>query len=363
MDAVTRSDAWRVAGLFAIEGRLTDLRSHDRGHIHRTFISTWQTEGGEVLFLHQRMNDHVFTDIPALMHNVELVTSHLQMHGASGDGGFQTLVLVPTRLGRSFLVDRSGPWRTYEYVENTESFDRCSGTEQAYQAALAFGHFQAQLTGLDVTRLRETIPHFYSSPHRMVQFEDALASDPRGRVARAAEEVRFVLARRDTIDVFESRLASGAIPLRVVHGDTKLNNVLFEIGTDRAVCVVDLDTCMPAWSLYDFGDLVRFTAATSSEDETDLDRVGTDLEIYRALGAGYLEATSSFLTEEEIELMPFAARLVTFTVGLRFLTDYLSGDTYFRTSRPDQNLDRTRVQFRMVRSMEAAASKMGLRRA
>ncbi|HJO25915.1 MAG TPA: aminoglycoside phosphotransferase family protein [Planctomycetota bacterium] len=359
MDPVTSSDAWRVAALFAIEGRLTSIEPHDRGHIHRTFISSWEEDNRRRRFLHQRMNDHVFTDIPALMHNVELVTSHLR---GKPDCGFQTLVLVPTRLGRAFLVDRSGPWRTYEYVESTESFDRCRSPEQAHQAALAFGHFQSQLTDLDINRLRETIPNFFSSPHRLVQFEDAMAGDPRGRVGGAAEEVRFALARRDMVDLFERRLTAGAFPRRVVHGDTKLNNVLFESGTDRAVCVVDLDTCMPAWSLYDFGDLVRFTAATSSEDETDLELAGVDLETYQALAQGYLAAASSFLTKEEVGLMPAAASLVTLTVGLRFLTDYLSGDSYFRTTREHQNLDRARVQFAMVRSLEEAAGKLGVGR-
>ncbi|MDP6954857.1 MAG: phosphotransferase, partial [Planctomycetota bacterium] len=353
----------RVAAMFAIDGQLTAIEPHDRGHIHRTFISTWEQEGGTRRFLHQRMNDHVFTDIPALMHNVELVTGHLKARAVRAERAFQTLALVPTRLGRPFLVDQSGPWRTYDYVENTESFDRCRGPQQAHQAALAFGHFQAELRELDVGHLRETIPNFFSSPQRLIQFEDALASDPRGRVGLAAEEVRFALARRDTVGIFEQRLESGAFPRRVVHGDTKLNNVLFENGTDRAVCVVDLDTCMPAWSLYDFGDLVRFTAALSSEDETDLDKVGVDLEIYRALGSGYLEATSSFLSAEEVALMPTAARLVTFTIGLRFLTDYLSGDTYFRTTREHQNLDRARVQFAQVRFLEKAAGKIDLRRA
>ena len=341
---------------FGIDGEHVDLRPHHRGHIHDTFISTWKQEEGERRYLHQRLNDKVFTDIPALMHNVRRVTDHLAERARSGlnGHGFHTLQLVPTRTGRSFLAATSGPWRTYEYVENTESYDQCASPEQAYDAALAFGDFQAQLIDIEVEQLRETIPAFFHSPTRLRRFEDTLASDPRSRAAIAEKEIRFARTRHPMVHVIDRQLKLGAIPLRVVHGDTKLNNVLFDRTTGKPVCIVDLDTCMPAYSLYDFGDLVRFTAATSSEDERDLERAGTDLALYRALVDGYREGTADLLTPLEVELMPFAARLVTFTIGLRFLTDFLAGDVYFKVAddRPEQNLDRARVQFRMVEFME-----------
>lgn len=348
---------------FAIEGELVGLEPHERGHIHDTFISSWRRGGQTRRFLHQRLNDKVFTDIPALMHNVRRVTRHLgaRLVSAEENDGFKTLKLVSTHLGRSFLVVKSGPWRTYEYIENTDTFDLCESTEQAFEAARAFGSFQAQLIDLDVEQLRETIPRFFSAPYRMRQLRDALDSDPQGRAAEAQAEIDFALEREETVGVFENRLRSGALPLRIVHGDTKLNNVLFDRDSGKAVCIVDLDTCMPAWSLYDFGDLVRFTAATSSEDETDLARVGTDMQLYHALVEGYLERAGDFLTREEIRLMPFAARLVTFTIGLRFLTDHLAGDVYFKVARPGHNLDRARVQFRMVEDMEQQARVMAVR--
>jgi len=243
-------------------------------------------------------------------------------------------------------------------VENTSSFDLCENPERAYEAARAFGDFQAQLIDLDVNELRETIPHFFSSTFRFTQFEDALDSDPRDRIQSADSEIQFAFARRAMTRVIEDHIKLGAFPRRIVHGDTKLNNVLFDNETGKAACIVDLDTCMPSYSLYDFGDLVRFTAATSSEDETDLARVGTNLELYRALVDGYLDSAGRFLTPIEVELMPFAARLVTFTIGLRFLTDYLSGDVYFKTERPLHNLERARVQFGMVKYMEACEKEM-----
>ena len=347
---------------FDIEGDLEDISVLDRGHIHNTFISTWRTGQLTQRFLHQQLNDRVFTDIPALMHNVKCVTRHLKERAREGldTNGFQTLELVRTRFGRSFLVTENGHWRTYNYVENTETFDRCSTPEQAFQAARAFGDFQAQLTDLGVGELRETIPHFFSSPFRILQFEDSLDSDPQSRAGGTAEEIRFVLARRKMVYVIEDHLTKGTFPTRIVHGDTKLNNVLFDRDSGKAVCIVDLDTCMPSYSLYDFGDLVRFTAATSKEDETELTEVGTDLELYRALVEGYLDRAGHFLTPLERELMPFAARLVTFTIGLRFLTDYLAGDVYFRVKHPLHNLQRARVQFRMVEFMEQHEEEMAI---
>ncbi len=345
---------------FAIPGQCTGLEPYERGHIHDTYISTWKRGEDSRRYLHQRINDKVFHDIPALMHNIERVTRHLgqKRPGEHHADGLRMLQLVPTKLGRSFLAAPSGPWRTYRYVEGTETFDRCESAEQAFAAARAFGEFQAELADLDVSDLRETIPGFFDPVHRMFQFRDALESDPRGRAASVETEIRFVLDHQPMTRVIEEHLNAGRIPRRIVHGDTKLNNVLFDSATGQAVCVVDLDTCMPAWSLYDFGDLVRFTAATSAEDETDLSLAGTDLCLYRALVDGYLETARHFLTPHEIELMPFAARLVTFALGVRFLTDHLAGDVYFKTSRPDHNLDRARVQLRMVQGMERLAESM-----
>jgi len=308
------------------------------------------------------MNDKVFQDIPAVMHNIETVSRHLRskMNGASTLDGFKVLDLVATRDERSYLMCSSGQWRTYNYIEGTSSRDHCSCPEQAFEAARAFGWFQSQLSDLDATCLRETLPRFFSTPHRFQQFEDALAEDPLNRAHDCLREIRFAQTRHEMVHEIDDLIAQGRIPIRTVHGDTKLNNVLFSNDTGRARCIVDLDTCMPGYALYDFGDLVRFTAATSDEDEQDLEKVGTDLTLYRELVAGYLQGTDGSLSPLEIERMPFAARLVTYTIGLRFLADHLAGDVYFKVNREGHNLDRARVQFAMVDHMERHAEDMAV---
>lgn len=344
---------------FAIAGELRGVEPHSRGHIHDTFISTWRQPGGVRRFLHQHLNEDVFTDIPSVMHNVVQVTQHLERKRHElGDDGFHTLRLVPASTGEPYLRVASGPWRTYEFVERTESFDLCKDTTHAYEAARAFGQFQARLFDLDPRALRETIPNFFSTPYRLQQLDAAAQLDSCQRVAAARAELEFVDARRNLARLIDKELRSGRMPARIVHGDTKLNNVLFEQGSARAVCIVDLDTCMPAYSLYDFGDLVRFTAATSAEDETDLDKAGTDLALYRALVEGYRDTAGKFLLPLEVTLMPYAAQLVTFTIGMRFLADFLNGDVYFKVTRPTHNLDRARVQFAMVRMMEQREREM-----
>lgn len=344
---------------FVIAGDLEAIESFHRGHIHDTYLSAWNQSGVTKRYLHQRLNEHVFQDLPGLMHNIERVIDHLGRKLAeSDDREFQVLSLIPTIDGGSWVKTDAGAWRTYEFIENTLSHDTCAGPAEAFEAAKAFGRFQFHLRDIDVDDLRETIPNFFSSPFRLRQFEEALAADPEDRAASVAREIRFVRDRMAMVDVIENHLRAGRFPKRIVHGDTKLNNVLFDADTGRAVSVVDLDTCMAGWTLYDFGDLVRFTAATSAEDEPDLDLAGMDLELYRALVSGFLEGAGATLTPLERELMPFAARLVTFTVGLRFLTDHIAGDTYFKISRPGHNLDRARVQFRMVEGMESLERAM-----
>ena len=355
-----------IAADFTIDGEFRSVRKFERGHIHDTFISSYVgSDGSERRYLHQRLNERVFRDVGALMNNVERVTQHLRTQyrhpaGSNGTepGRMHALELVPARDGASHVRRPSGVWRTYGFIEDTRSHDLCEGPEQAYRAARAFGRFQADLADLDVTGLRMTIPSFFSSRHRLRQLEEAAARDRAGRLAAVKSELDFVAARSDMVDVIEAALRIGRFPRRVVHGDTKLNNVLFSERSGEAVCVVDLDTCMPAYSLYDFGDLVRFTAAASREDEADLSLVGTDLERYRAIVDGYLDGAAAFLSDDELRLMAFSARLVTFTIGLRFLADHLNGDEYFKIGRPGHNLDRARVQFAMVASMERQRDAM-----
>ncbi len=351
------ADLSDVLSRFRIAGTCRDVAPHRRGHIHDTFVSTWTTGDGEARYLHQRINERVFADVPALMRNVERVTRHLAGDEAP-ETGLRSLRLVPASDGGAFVRAPSGAWRTYHFIDRTTSVDRPRDEAQAYEAARAFGRFQRRLSDLDPDALDETIPRFFDAEHRLRQLEAAAAADVAGRVGDAARELRFVRERADLASIVEDHLRAGRLPRRVVHGDTKLNNVLFDADSGRAVCVVDLDTCMPAWAPYDFGDLVRFTAATCAEDETDLDRAGVDLALYRAIAEGYVEGTGAFLTPLEHELLPVAARLVTFTIGVRFLADHLAGDAYFKVERPGQNLDRARVQLRMVLRMEEETDAM-----
>ncbi|MAG58574.1 MAG: mucin desulfatase [Planctomycetes bacterium] len=359
MSVCSPESAQDAVKYFAIEGDLRSLTPFHRGHIHDTYISAWETDGAIRRYLHQRLNRHVFQDIAGLMHNIEHVVAHLERKLANSDEpDFRVLRLIPTVDGDTWSANESGAWRTYEYIENTIAHDACEGTDEAYQAARAFGRFQYHLRDLDVEALHETIPNFFSSPFRLRQLQEAIAQDKADRVSEVEPEIRFVRERLEMVDVIDDHLRKGSFPRRIVHGDTKLNNVLFDRDTGRAVSVVDLDTCMAGWTLYDFGDLVRFTAASCAEDEPDLGRAGVNLDLYRALVDGYLEGSDGTLTAVERELMPFAARLVTFTLGLRFLADHLAGDTYFKVARDGHNLDRARVQFRMVERMEELESSM-----
>ena len=332
-----------------------------------TWISTWRDEGGaEHRYLHQRINEHVFGDVAGLMHNVEAVTRRLAEVEAATH--YEALRLVWTRTGEHWLRADDGPWRTYHFVENTEAFDRCSGPDQAYEVARIFGWFQHGLEALDSNELVETIPGFFSPGLRLRQLDEAVAGAAavsertgRDRVAGfdgCADALAFVAERRGLVELFEGHYASGRFPARVVHGDTKLNNVLFDLTTGDARAVVDLDTAMPGFLLYDFGDMVRFTAATSAEDETDLSKAGTDLAVYRALRDGYLDCAADSLTALERELLPQAGPLVTLVIGMRFLADHLAGDVYFGATREGHNLDRARVQFAQVACMERMADDM-----
>jgi Ser/Thr protein kinase RdoA (MazF antagonist) len=348
----TPDDLRNAVTAFAIEGSLTGIEPLHRGHIHDTFVSTWSTAGGLRQYLHQRINDNVFRDVDGLMHNVARITRHLADTSSTAASDLVALELVTTRAGAPYLRWHDGPWRTYHYIANTLSHDRPEDPAMAFEAARAFGDFLARLESLPARELCETIPRFFSSPYRLEQLDAARARDVAGRVRSAKQELAFVDARRHLVPIMEDGLASGHLPARIVHGDTKLNNVLFDCDTGRPRCIVDLDTCMPGYALYDFGDLVRFTAATAAEDERDLTRVDVDLELYRALSEGYLAGAGSALTPNERALMPTAARLVTLTIGMRFLADYLAGDVYFKTESDDHNLARARVQLGLVRAME-----------
>lgn len=356
MTSPTAHDPAAIVGRFDLPGALLSVAPYGSGHINDTFAVTMDEGASKRRYVLQRINHHVFRQPDQLMENVERVCAHTQRklrEAGVTDAQRRALRLLPTRTSRAWHVDEDGNrWRCYDFIENATGHDVVTSPRQAHQAARAFGAFQALLADLPGTRLHETIPHFHDTPARFRNFQAALARNSHGRAAEAAAEIEFALARESEVSVVTDALRRGEIPERVTHNDTKLNNVLLDDSTQEGLCVIDLDTVMPGSALYDFGDLVRTSTSPAAEDETDLGKVTMQLPMFEALAQGYLSSAKGFLTPREKELLPFAGKLITFEIGLRFLTDWLEGDTYFKIKRPRHNLDRLRTQFRLVASIE-----------
>jgi Ser/Thr protein kinase RdoA (MazF antagonist) len=350
------SRARLAATHFEIAGELVAIAPYGSGHINDTYCAVFQMETERRRFILQRINRNVFKTPAALMENIQRVTAHLAAKVAGQpDSGRLVLALIPTRDNRPFHVDDDGNyWRAYRFIERARTFDTVETTEQAYQAARAFGQFQQMLVDLPMPRLHDTIPGFHDTPRRLAMFEQAVAADAAGRVALAGAEIEFALARRAVAGV----LLEAGLPERVIHNDTKFNNVMFDDATGRGICVIDLDTVMPGLALYDFGDMVRTATSPAQEDELDLTRVTMQFSMFEALVRGYLSTAGGFLSKAEKQLMAIAGKVITYEQGLRFLTDYLAGDTYYKVARDGHNLDRCRTQFRLIESIEAQEAEM-----
>jgi hypothetical protein len=350
-----------VAAAFQCAGTCSGAAPYGSGHINDTFRATYDLNGRDVHYIHQRVNKNIFKNVPELMENIGQVTRHQRRKfetSGAGEIDRRVLTLVPAKDGRDYHVDAAGDfWRTYIFIEGAVGIDVVQNTRQAYESAKAFGEFQCQLADLP-GRLHETIPDFHHTRSRFNVLKEAIAADLHGRAADVQAEIEFALRREEIVDVVVDGMASGEIPERVTHNDTKLNNVLIDNKTGKGMCVIDLDTVMPGSVLYDFGDIIRTTTNTAPEDERDLSLVEMKLNYFEALVKGYLEAAAGFLVPAERELLPFSGRLITFEIGLRFLTDYLQGDVYFKTRRAGQNIDRCRKQFKMVESMERQMDAM-----
>jgi Ser/Thr protein kinase RdoA (MazF antagonist) len=346
---------------FALDGECVEVVPLKRGHIHDTLVGTWRTREGLLRIVHQRINTHVFRDPALLMRNWLRVTEHVRaelVRAATPDVERRCLRAIPAKSGAPVHSDASGAvWRAFAFIEGARSVDVPESPAQAQEAARAFGAFAAQLRGLDPATVAESIPHFHDFAHRLANLEGAIAADAHGRAAGAAEDVER--ARRLAGEVQEALAREGAasLPLRVVHNDCKLNNVLFDERTSEGLCVIDLDTVMPGSVLADFGDLVRTAACPAPEDEPDLARVRVDARLYEALVRGYRAGTGGLLTPVEIALLPLAGPLIALETGVRFLTDHLSGDVYFRIHRPGHNLDRARVQLRLTEQLLAGVDE------
>ncbi len=348
-------DVPAIASQFDLPGALLSAEPYGTGHINDTYVVAQDDGGRPVRFIVQRINHDVFRTPIALMGNVGRVTRHLrQRMAAFGAEGIdrRILTLVPTRDGNDYHQDDDGNvWRTFVFIEGARSHETIKSENQAYQTAKAFGHFQSLLADLPDPRLHETIPDFHHSRRRFDVLAEAVADDPLGRVARAEPEIEFAFRHEPIVDELLGLHAAGDIPERVTHNDTKLNNVMIDDVSGEGICVIDLDTVMPGLTLYDFGDMVRSATSPAEEDERDLSKVTMRMSMFEALASGYLASLGDVLNPVEKERLPFAGRLITFECGIRFLTDYLVGDLYFKVHRDGHNLDRARTQFKLVESI------------
>ena len=344
-----------IAAAFPCQGIYLGDEPCGSGHINDTYKAFYSVDGQEVHYIHQRINHNIFKDVPALMDNIGRVTRHQRKkfsEAGAGDWDRRVLTLIPTVDGQDYYLDRAGNyWRTYLFIEGAVGIDVIENTDQAYETARTFGEFQCQLADLS-GRLNDTIPNFHHTRSRFDVLIQAIKEDAYDRAVNVQAEIAFAKEREEIVDVVIDLMASGDMPERVTHNDTKLNNVLIDYETGKGMCVIDLDTVMPGCVLYDFGDMIRTTTNQAEEDEADLSKVDMNIDYFEALVKGYLETASGFLTKKERELLAFSGKLITFEIGLRFLTDYLQGDTYFKTHRERQNIDRCRKQFKMVQSME-----------
>lgn len=328
------------------------------GHINDTYLL--EGEDPQQKYLLQRINHEVFRNVEGLMQNMHLVTTHLKRKlSVAKDGHFTTVSIIPTRQGKLYHQDEKGNyWRVQTFIPNSTTYDTVTTEAQAFEAGYAFGKFQHLLRDIPVVSLKETIPDFHNMAYRFRNFAAAIEKDPLGRKASVMEEIRFALNRKQVMENLYAHVSQGDVPLRITHNDTKFNNVLLDKDTHHAICIIDLDTVMPGVAWYDFGDSVRTIVNTAEEDEKDLEKIEVNLSLFEAFTKGYLQETSSLLTELEIDQMAFSAHYMTFIMGIRFLTDYLEGDVYYKTKHEHHNLQRCRAQFRLVSQMEAHADEM-----
>ncbi len=330
---------------FALSGTPVSCEPYGNGHINGTQLVVCDNGAKYIL---QRINTSVFREPIPLMRNIELVTAHLRRTVSDPRG---VLNLVPTHDGMHYAVENGAYWRVYDLVYDSVCYQ--AATEALfYETAVAFGRFQNQLNDFPAELLAETIPHFHDTPARYAALVHAVEENASGRRASVEPEIEFALGKEAFTHTLTDLQASGDLPLRVTHNDTKINNVLFDATTHKALCIVDLDTVMPGLSVNDFGDAIRFGASTAAEDERDLSRVHFDLDLFETYVRGYLSTCGKSLTQAELDMLPVGAKMMTLECGMRFLADHIAGDVYFHISRENQNLDRARTQFQLVREMD-----------
>ena len=344
-------DMVNIFELFNIDGNPVSVTPYGNGHINQTFLAATEKKR----YILQKINNNIFRDVEGLMNNIYLVGEYLAERDPDPR---HVLRPLPTKEGAYYAKADDTYWRLYNFIEDSICLDAVETAADFEMSAVAFGDFQKRLSGFDASQLVETIPHFHDTPDRYRIFREALAADPLGRAKDCKEEIEFALAHEEFAGTMTGMLARGELPLRVTHNDTKLNNVLLDAQERKPLCVIDLDTVMPGLAANDFGDSIRFGATTGAEDEKDLSKVNFSVELYTAYTRGFMSACGGSLTENEINTLHLGAILMTLECGVRFLTDHILGDTYFRIHRENHNLDRCRTQFKLVSDMEARIDEM-----
>lgn len=345
---------------FKAEGTYLMGEPYGSGHIHDTFrIKTAEADRDDYIL--QRLNNKIFKNIPELQNNIERVTVHLKEKLSRIPGANikrECLALIPSSDGKSWLLDNNGNyWRLYIFISDHRSYNIVDSTDKAYEGGKAIGRFQAMLADMPGGPLFETIPKFHDIENRLRILEEKIKEDPAGRVKELEYEIKEYLSRGEEMKTILRLGREGKIPLRITHNDTKFNNILLD-ENDKALCVIDLDTVMPGYVHYDFGDAIRTVTNTAAEDEKDLSKVEMNIDLFEAYAKGYLSETGKTLNSTEIEYLAFAPKLITYTIGVRFLTDYIDGDNYFKIHHPLHNLQRTRAQLKLVMSMERQYEEM-----
>ena len=351
-----------IINRFEFSGSLVECRVFGSGHINTTYLLTFDDCGKTNKYILQQVNPNVFKNIDSLMDNIFKVTSYLrnEIRSCGGDENREALHYIKTRDGKNYYIAEDGSYfRSYVFVENSVTYNSVDNPDLFKASGVAFGRFQRLLSAFPAESLFETIPDFHNTEKRFqTEFLPALAADVSGRAASCENEIEFVKARHNYCSRLVDLQAQGKIPTRVTHNDTKLNNVLFDKDSGSAICVIDLDTVMPGLALYDFGDSIRFGANTAAEDEADLSKVSINLDYFRAYAEGFLSEAGHSLNETEKSNLAFASLLMTFECGMRFLTDYLNGDVYFKTEYPEHNLVRAKNQLALVADMEKHLPEM-----
>lgn len=347
-----------VIAAFPFSGDLLSCEQFGNGHINDTFLVTMKLGPRYIL---QRINHEIFKKPWEKMENMMNVCNFLRdkITAAGGDPARETLTVLKTRSGESYYKDSIGSyWSVTHFIEGTETFDLPESKDDFMQSGAGYGRFQRLLSDYPADTLFETIPKFHDLPDRFEKFKTAVLNDVAGRASKVREEIDFILARESDCNILKDLHKAGKMPLRVTHNDTKLNNIMFDSKTRKAICVIDLDTVMPGYLVLDFGDSIRFGAATSVEDEPDLSKMNFDIELFEAYAKGFIGECGDIMTDSEFDMLAFGAKIITLEMGMRFLTDYLEGDTYFKIHYPEQNLNRTRTQLKLVSDMEKCFDEM-----